>query len=66
LFEDISNRVKGRVQITTDQLRTYLNVIEDAFGAQADFAQLPKSIGLLAIQTLAILPRSASEVRWKK
>ena len=34
--------VKGRVQITTDQLRTYLNVVEDAFGGQADFAQLRK------------------------
>ncbi len=40
--EDIANRVKGRVQITTDQLRTYLNVVEDAFGGQADFAQLHK------------------------
>jgi IS1 family transposase len=40
--EDIAKRVKGRVQITTDQLRTYLNVIEDAFGGQADFAQLHK------------------------
>jgi IS1 family transposase len=29
--EDIAKRVKGRVQITTDQLRTYLNVVEDAF-----------------------------------
>src|SRR5260370_146393 len=40
--EDIAKRVKGRVQITTDALRTYLNVIEDAFGGQADYAQLHK------------------------
>lgn len=40
--QDIAKRVKGRVQITTDQLRTYLNVVEDAFGGQADFAQLHK------------------------
>jgi IS1 family transposase len=40
--EDVAKRVKGRVQITTDQLRTYLNVVEDAFGGQADFAQLHK------------------------
>jgi IS1 family transposase len=40
--EDIAKRVKGRIQITTDQLRTYLNVVEDAFGGQADFAQLHK------------------------
>jgi len=41
-IEDIAKRIKGRVQITTDQLRIYLNVIEDAFGGQADFAQLHK------------------------
>jgi hypothetical protein len=40
--EDIAKRVNGRAQITTDQLRTYLNVVEDAFGGQADFAQLHK------------------------
>jgi IS1 family transposase len=40
--EDVAKRVRGRVQITTDQLRIYLNVIEDAFGGQADFAQLHK------------------------
>jgi IS1 family transposase len=39
---DLAQRVKGRVQITTDQLRTYLNVVEDAFGGEADFAQLHK------------------------
>ena len=40
--EDIEKRVKGRVQITTDQLRTYLNVIEDTLGGKADYAQLRK------------------------
>jgi IS1 family transposase len=40
--DDIAKRVKGRVQITTDALRTYVNVIEDAFGGQADYAQLHK------------------------
>jgi IS1 family transposase len=40
--QDISKRVKGRVQITTDQLRTYLNVIEDAFGSEVDYAMLHK------------------------
>jgi IS1 family transposase len=39
---DIATRVKGRVQVTTDALRTYVNVIEDAFGADVDFAQLHK------------------------
>jgi transposase-like protein len=27
---DLAQRVKGRVQVTTDALRTYVNVIEDA------------------------------------
>src|ERR1700687_3964201 len=39
---DLAKRVKGRVQITTDALRTYVNVIEDAFGSEVDFAQLHK------------------------
>jgi len=33
---------KGRVQVTTDALRTYVNVIEDAFGSEGDYAQLHK------------------------
>ncbi len=43
--DDIAKRVKGRVQITTDALKTYVNVIEDAFGGQADYAQLQKIYG---------------------
>jgi len=30
------------VQITTNALRTYLNVIEDAFGSEVDYAMLHK------------------------
>ena len=40
--EDIAKRVKGHVQITTDALRTYLNVIDDTFGDRVDYAQLHK------------------------
>jgi len=43
--EDIASRVKGKLQITTDALRTYLNVIEDAFGSNCDYAQLHKIYG---------------------
>jgi len=43
--DDIAKRVKGRVQITTDAPKTYVNVIEDAFGGQADYAQLHKIYG---------------------
>ena len=40
--EDIAKRVNGRVQVTTDALRTYLNVIEGAFGSDVDYSQLHK------------------------
>jgi IS1 family transposase len=43
--EDIGNRVRGRVQITTDAFKAYVNVIEDVFGADIDFAQLQKIYG---------------------
>jgi IS1 family transposase len=39
---DLAKRVKGRVQVTTDALKTYVNVIEDAFGSEVDFAHLHK------------------------
>jgi hypothetical protein len=39
---DLAKRVRGRVQITTDALKTYVNVIEDAFGSEVDFAELHK------------------------
>ena len=39
---DLAKRVKGRVQVTTDALKTYVNVIEDAFGSEVDYAQLHK------------------------
>jgi IS1 family transposase len=39
---DLAQRVKGRVQVTTDALRTYVNVIENAFGSECDYAQLHK------------------------
>jgi IS1 family transposase len=40
--DDIAQRVHGHIQITTDAFRTYLNVIEDAFGSEIDYAQLHK------------------------
>lgn len=42
LWEVKAEEKVGRNVITTDQLRTYLNVIEDAFGGDADYAQLHK------------------------
>ena len=42
---DLSGRVTGRFQITTDGLRSYVPAIEDYFGADVDFAQLIKLYG---------------------
>jgi hypothetical protein len=49
-----------RVQITTDALRRYANVIEDAFGSQTDYAQLHKVYGARLEERLAVPRRNAS------
>jgi hypothetical protein len=38
-------RIKGRVQITTDGHKAYLEAVENAFGADIDYAQLQKIYG---------------------
>jgi IS1 family transposase len=35
----------GRIQLTTDELRAYLTAVEEAFGADVDYAQLVKVYG---------------------
>jgi IS1 family transposase len=44
-IRDLSERVTGRFQITTDGLRSYIPAIEEYFGADIDFAQLLKLYG---------------------
>ena len=44
-MQDCASRIKGRVQITTDGHRAYLEAVEDAFGADVDYAQLQKIYG---------------------
>jgi transposase-like protein/IS1 family transposase len=44
-IKDLSERVTGRFQITTDGLRSYVPAIEECFGADIDFAQLLKLYG---------------------
>jgi IS1 family transposase len=44
-MRDCASRIKGRVQITTDGHRAYLEAVEDAFGADVDYAQLQKIYG---------------------
>lgn len=42
---DLSERITRRTQITTDGLKTYVDAIEQYFGADIDFAQLLKLYG---------------------
>jgi len=44
-MNDCAARVKGRIQITTDGHRVYLNAVDEAFGADVDYAQLQKIYG---------------------
>ena len=45
LMMDLSERVKNRIQLTTDGLASYLPAVEDVVGADVDFAQLVKLYG---------------------
>ena len=44
-IRDLQNRLANRVQLTTDGHKVYLNVIEDVFGAEVDYAMLVKLYG---------------------
>jgi IS1 family transposase len=44
-MQDVASRLKFRVQMTTDAHPPYLNAIEDAFGADIDYATLQKIYG---------------------
>jgi IS1 family transposase len=44
-MQDCAERIIGRPQITTDAHRPYLQAVEDAFGADADYAMLHKIYG---------------------
>lgn len=44
-MEDCAGRIRNRVQITTDGHRAYLEAVENAFGADIDYAMLQKIYG---------------------
>jgi IS1 family transposase len=44
-IEDLASRLANRVQLTSDGHRAYLDAVEDAFGADIDYAQLVKLYG---------------------
>lgn len=43
--DDLCGRLAKRVQLTTDGLKIYLNAVEEAFGADVDYAMLVKLYG---------------------
>lgn len=42
---DLKDRLANRVQLTTDGLKAYLEAVDDAFGADIDYAKLIKLYG---------------------
>ncbi len=44
-MNDCASRIVGRVQVTTDAHRAYLEAVEGAFGMDVDYAQLQKIYG---------------------
>jgi IS1 family transposase len=47
-MNDCASRINGRLQVTTDGHRVYLDAVEDAFGSEVDYAQLQKIFGASA------------------
>ena len=44
-MEDCASRIRGRVQVTTDGHKAFLEAVEGAFGMDVDYAQLQKIYG---------------------
>jgi len=44
-MDDCAGRVRGRLQLTTDGHKSYLDAVEDAFGTDVDYAMLQKIYG---------------------
>ncbi len=47
-MQDVASRIIGRVQLTTDGHKPYLEAVEGAFGAEVDFATLQKIYGAVS------------------
>jgi len=44
-MQDVASRVRNRIQLTTDGHRVYADAVEEAFGADIDYAMLVKIYG---------------------
>lgn len=60
-IDDLASRLAGRVQLTTDGLKVYVNAVEEAFGMDIDFAQLVKIYGTDGVITSDARRYSPSE-----
>ena len=56
-MEDCAKRISNRVQITTDGHRAYLDAVEEAFGADIDYAMLQKIYGAPSMKRRGATPR---------
>ena len=57
-MHDLQGRLASRVQLTTDGHKPYLVAVEDAFGAEIDYAQLVKIYGT------EVGPKNNAEIRY--
>jgi IS1 family transposase len=48
--QDLQERLAGRVQLTSDGFRPYINAVDDAFGINVDYAMLIKTYQESAVQ----------------
>src|SRR5712691_7058292 len=61
LMDDLRSRLVNRVQLTTDGHAAYLGAVEEAFGAEVDYAMLIKLYGAPAAEAEAARRYSPSE-----
>lgn len=62
LVADLAGRVRGRVQLSTDGLRAYVDAVEQGFGGAVDYAQIVKSFEAEAIGPGRYSPPRVSKV----
>jgi IS1 family transposase len=45
-ISDVASRMRNRVQISTDAMKSYPEAIEESFGSEVDYGQIVKSYGI--------------------
>jgi IS1 family transposase len=44
-MRDVASRMRNRIQVSTDSLKSYRDAVESAFGSEVDYAQIVKVYG---------------------